>query len=96
MYKRGVYLLVLISLVQTVFGQTVHELEQKLYWHPGDKEVDQMAIARKILKLDTLNKNAIEFICHNYWDKEVDSVNIFLDNLIAKYPSNTGIVSLEG
>jgi len=96
------YLLILLLPLTALCAETIQELEKKMYWHPGDKEgEDKMSIAKKILKLDPVNKSAIEFICENYQaikfdsDSKVDSVNIFLDKIIAKHPNNKDLYILK-
>lgn len=104
MHRKLLYFLIILLQLNAfaLAAKTIRELEERMYWHPGDKEdEDKMAIARKILRLDPVNKRAIEFICENYQtieldsNKHVDSVNIFLDNIIKKYPNNKDLYVLK-
>lgn len=108
MHRRLLYLLIILLPLTALGAETIREMERRMYWQPGDKEgEDKMDIARKILRLDPVNKSAIEFICDNYQiskvdsesevdlDNDEDSVNIFLDNIIAKHPNNKNLYILK-
>ena len=102
MHRKLFYLLILLLPLSVHGAETIRELEGKMYWHSGDKEgEDKMAIARKILRLDPVNKRAIEFVCENYQisemntDSKTDAVNVFLDELIAKHPENMDLYILK-
>jgi len=102
MHRKLLYIFILLLPLTALSAETIRELEGRLYWHPSDKEnEDKMDIARKILRLDPVNISAIEFICDNYQvrnvdsDNKVDSVNIFLDNIIEKHPNNKNLYILK-
>ena len=96
MYRKLFFLLILLLPLTAQCTETISELEGKMYWHPSDRKgEDKMAIARKILRLDPVNKRAIEFVCENYQNTEVDSVNPFLDNIITKHPNNKDLYLLK-
>jgi len=102
MHRKLFYLLILLLFVTALPAVTIRELVGKLYWHSGDKEgEDKMAIAWKILRLDPVNRSAIEFICEIYQirgvssDSKTDPVNNFLDELIAKHPDNMDLYILK-
>jgi len=102
MHRKLFYLLILLLPLTAQCAETIRELEGKMYWHLGDRKgEDKMAIARKILRLDPVNKRAIEFVCENYQTREVnpvskvDSVNVFLDEIIAKHPNNKDLYILK-
>jgi len=102
MHRKLIYLLILLLPLTAQYAESIREMEGKLYWHSGDKAgEDKMAIAREILRLDPINKRAIEFICENYNIREVssdsktDPVNVFLDEIIAKHPNNMNLYLLK-
>jgi len=102
MLRKLFYLLICLFPLTVQCAETIHALEGKMYWHSGDRKgEDKMAIARKILRLDPVNKRAIEFVCENYQISEedsyskADSVNIFLDEIIAKHPNEKELYVLK-
>lgn len=84
------YLTILFLLITSfAFTQTVKELEEELSWLDIDEEYgERIAIARKLLELDTFNYKAINYICNYYKDRKIDSISLFFDSLITKYPNN--------
>ena len=102
MYRKLFYLLILWLPFTVRCAENIRVLEGKMYWHSGDRiGENKMAIAQKILKLDPVNKRAIEFVCENYQIREADSnskadpVNVFLDGIIAKHPDNKDLYILK-
>ena len=72
------------------FGQTIKELEYDLTWlHSNEKYGDKIEKAKKLQGLDPFNYYATEYICRYYKDRKIDSVSIYFDNLIAKFPNKT-------
>jgi hypothetical protein len=72
------------------FGQTIQELEYDLSWyHSSEKYGDKIEKAKKLQEIDPFNYRATEYICRYYDDRKIDSVSIYFDNLIAKFPANT-------
>lgn len=86
------YLLVyfILFIFSTTMGQTIEELEYDLSWYSGsEKYGDKIDKAKKLIELDPFNYRATEYICRYYDDRNIDSVSIYFDNLIAKFPDNT-------
>lgn len=82
-----VYFLILTS---NTFGQTIQELEDDLSWYHSTEEYgDKIEKARKLQEIDPFNYGATEYICRYYKDRKIDSVSIYFDNLIAKFPDKT-------
>ncbi len=72
------------------FGQTIQKLEYELSWfHDFEKYGDKIETAKKLQKLDPFNFRATEYICRYYYERKIDSVSIYFDNLIARFPKNT-------
>lgn len=72
------------------FGQTIQELEYDLSWYQGsEKYGGKVKTAKKLQSIDPFNYRATEYICRYYNDRKIDSVSIYFDNLIAKFPYNT-------
>ncbi len=88
---KAIYLNVILLLLSiSAFGQTVKELEYDLSWHrSSEKYEDKINIAKKLQELDPFNYQATEYICRYYDDRKIDSVSVYFDNLIEKYPNNT-------
>lgn len=59
------------------------------YYKSGEKYGDKINLAKDLLKIDSLNRNVIEYICRYYDDRKIDSVSIFFDELIKKHSYNT-------
>ena len=79
-----------LTLTSSTFGQTIQELEYDLsYYHSSEKYGDKIETAKKLQNLDPFNYRAIEYICRYYNNRKIDSVSIYFDNLIAKFPKNT-------
>ena len=79
-----------LFIFSTAFGQTIQELEYDLSWyHSSEKYGDKIETAKKLQELDPFNYRAIEYICRYYYDRKIDSVSVYFDNLIEKYPNNT-------
>jgi len=87
--KTIIFNFTLLLLTVSAFGQTIQELEYDLSWyHRSEKYGDKIETAKKLQKLDPFNYRAIEYICRYYYDRKIDSVSIYFDNLIEKYPNN--------
>jgi hypothetical protein len=72
------------------FGQTIQELEYDLSWYHSSEEYgDKIEKAKKLQEIDPFNYRATEYICRYYNDRKIDSVSIYFDNLIAKFPNKT-------
>lgn len=83
------YLIFFFFLASNTFGQTIHELEYDLTWYSDSEEYgDKIETARKLQKIDPFNYAATLYICSYYDDRNIDSVSIYFDNLIAKFPKN--------
>jgi hypothetical protein len=88
MYKRIIFLYFLIW-TSNSFGQTIQELEYYLYWYDSPENYgDKIETAKKLQRLDPFNYKATDYICRYYNDRKIDSVSIYFDNLIAKFPNN--------
>lgn len=86
--RKYLTLMILWASILSVFGQSVEKLEKKLSTIRSSEELrDKMGIAQKLLQLDPLNYKAIHHICRYYENRKIDSISIFFDNLIAKYPN---------
>ena len=89
MFNR-IILLYFLILTSNSFGQTIQELEYDLSWHHSSEEYGgKIGTAKKLQSIDPFNYRATEYICRYYNDRKIDSVSIFFDNLIAKFPNNT-------
>lgn len=100
--RKLFYLLILLLPLTAQSAETIRELEAKMDWHSGVRDGDdKIVLAKKILRLDPVNKGAIEFLCYIYQIKEMnsdskaDTVNVFLDELIAKHPDNKDMYILK-
>lgn len=72
------------------FGQTKEELEYDLSWFRSpDNYEEKIESAKKLHLIDPLNDKAIKYICRYYSKKHIDSISIFFENLIAKFPNNS-------
>ena len=89
MINRLILIYFLLSLIPSAFGQTIQELEYDLSWyHSSEKYGDKIEKAKKLQEIDPFNFRAIEYICRYYNDRKIDSVSIFFEKLIAKFPEN--------
>ncbi len=80
-----IYFLILAS---NSFGQTIHELEYDLSWYSSsEKYGDKIEKAKRLQEIDPFNFRATEYICRYYDDRNIDSVSIYFDNLIAQFPN---------
>lgn len=72
------------------FGQTIQEREHDLYsYHSSEKYGDKIEKAKELQEIDPFNFVATEYICRYYNDRKIDSVSIYFDNLISKFPTDT-------
>ncbi|MDG4946001.1 hypothetical protein NMK71_06210 [Weeksellaceae bacterium KMM 9713] len=77
-------------LTSNSFGQTIEELEYDLSWYQSsEKYGDKIEKAKRLQEIDPFNYRATEYICRYYNDRKIDSVSIYFDNLIAKFPDKT-------
>ena len=67
-------------LILSAFSQNKRELRK-----PSKMDINE---AYTLLKKVPFNDEAINYICRYYYDKEIDSVTIFFDNLIKEHPNN--------
>lgn len=82
-----IYFLILTS---NSFGQTIQELEYDLSWYSSsEKYGDKIEKAKRLQEIDPFNFRATEYICRYYDDRKIDSVTIYFDNLITKFPNKT-------
>lgn len=89
MINRLILIYFLLSLIPSAFGQTIQELEYDLSWyHSSEKYGNKIEKAKKLQEIDPFNFRAIEYICRYYNDRKIDSVSIFFEKLIAKFPEN--------
>ena len=77
-------------MTSNTFGQTIQELEYDLSWYQSSEEYgDKIEKAKKLQEIDPFNYRAAEYICRYYNDRKIDSVSIYFDNLIAKFPDSS-------
>jgi len=89
MFNRMILLYFLIW-TSNSFGQTIQELEYDLSWFNSLEEYgNKIGTAKKLQDIDPFNYKAAEYICRYYNDRKIDSVSIYFDNLIAKFPDRT-------
>ncbi|KGO88537.1 hypothetical protein Q765_01110 [Flavobacterium rivuli WB 3.3-2 = DSM 21788] len=70
--------------------QSIKKLEYELsFYKSGEVYGDKIMKAKLLQSKDPFNKKAIRYICEYYNDRKIDSVNIFFDRLIAKFPNKT-------
>jgi hypothetical protein len=80
-----IYFLILTS---NSFGQTIQELEYDLSWYnSSEKDGDKIEKAKRLQEIDPFNYRATEYICRYYNDRKIDSVSIYFNNLITKFPN---------
>lgn len=80
------YFLILTS---NSFGQTIRELEYDLSkYYSYEKYGDKIEKAKKLQEIEPFNYVATEYICRYYYDRKIDSVSIYFENLILKFPEN--------
>ena len=89
MNKHLIIILLCAFAFSTTFGQTIKSLEQDLSrLDDFGKYGDKIEKAKKLQELDPFNYDAADYICRYYRGRKIDSVSIFFDNLIKKYPNN--------
>ncbi len=85
-----IILIFFLILTSTTFGQTIRKLEYDLSWYEfPEKYGDKIEKAKKLQEIDPFNYIATKYICNYYHDRNIDSVSIYFDNLISKFPKNT-------
>ena len=89
MNKHLIVILLCAFAFSTAFGQTIKSLEQDLSRLDGfEKDGDKIDKAKKLQQKDPFNYDAADYICRYYRGRKIDSVSIYFDNLIEKYPNN--------
>ncbi|UOK41622.1 MULTISPECIES: hypothetical protein [Flavobacterium] len=85
---KNVILIVFIFIGTICYSQNIKQLETELrYWKSGEEYGDKIKLARSLQKIDPFNEIAINYICDYYHDRQIDSVNIFFENLATKFPN---------
>lgn len=80
----------ILLLSSTVFCQSIKKLEYDLSWHYSIENYgDKIDKARKLQEIDPFNYQATDYICRYYYDRNIDSVSIYFDNMIEKHPHNS-------
>lgn len=81
----------------TCFSQTVKELEHELSFYKAGEEWGQKKdVALKLLKIDSQNAKAINYIVEVYGrNNQKDSINIFFDRLIKENPKSPELYLLR-
>lgn len=82
----GLFLLINI----TSFSQTVKELEHELsFYKSGEKWGNKKDVAYKLLEIDSLNANAINYLVQVYGrNNKKDSISLLFDKLIKENPKS--------
>jgi hypothetical protein len=84
------YFIIIFLIFSSTYSQSVKKLLYELsYYNSGEKYGDKINIARKVLKTEPFNENAIEYVCRYYTDRQIDSVNYFFDNIIKEFPNKS-------
>ncbi len=85
--KIYIFLVLLLAIQVTVSSQTIEEMEYDLSWrHSSEEEGGKIDRAWKLHKRDPFNHKAAEYICRYYNDRNIDSVSVFFERLIANHP----------
>jgi len=86
----GAVFLLYSLLTLNVSGQTIREMEQDLSWlYDYEKYGDKIETARKLQIADPFNRLATDYICRYYQNRGIDSITIYFDSLIARFPHNS-------
>lgn len=81
------FLFILLS--TQLYSQTVGELEYELrVLRSGEKEGGKIKLARQLQTKEPFNEIAIEYILTYYRDRDIDSVNVFFDEVTKTFPKN--------
>lgn len=89
MRKTTTILFILSVLTQSLFAQTIEELEYDLsYHHITEKYGEKINKAKLLQGKDPFNQRAIGYIVRYYYDRNMDSISVFFDQLIADHPSS--------
>lgn len=84
----AVFFIVLFSI--TVMSQDIRFLKDELsFYKSGEKYGDKIALARILHAKVPFDRLGVEYICRYYYDRNIDSVGIFLNKLILDYPDST-------
>lgn len=88
--NKKILLLCFIIIPFYIFGQKIQKLEKFLSISPSryGEYGEKIEKAKKLQKIDPFNYIANEYICRYYSHKKIDSVTIYFENLISKYPLN--------
>jgi len=87
---RIVLIILLTLFIKISFSQTVKELEYELsYYKSGETWGNKKDIARKLLAIDSLNNDAINYLVEVYGrNDQHDSIEVLFDSLIKHNPNN--------
>lgn len=89
MITRVILLYFLIT-TSNVFGQTIQELEYDLSIHHSSETYgNKIEKAKELQEVDPFNYYATRYICRYYSDRKIDSVSVYFDNLITKFPESS-------
>lgn len=78
-----------LMIISNTFGQTIREYEYDLsHYYSSGQYGDKIDTAKKLQEIDPFNYRASEYICRYYYDRKIDFVSIYFDNLISKFPQN--------
>ncbi|MBK5722812.1 hypothetical protein JGH11_18225 [Dysgonomonas sp. Marseille-P4677] len=84
-------LFICFCLLSTVmYAQTIDSLKYELsYYKSGEKDGGKIALARELHIKAPFDSQGVSYICQYYYDRNIDSVNIFLNKLIKNFPDST-------
>ena len=88
--RKILNILILLILTLSAFGQTIKKMEEELTMFSSWEEAEsgnKIDKAYTLLKKDSFNAIAIDYICNYHRNREKDSVSIFFDNLIKEHPN---------
>ncbi len=82
------YLIILLLIFCNSYSQSVKDLLYELrYYKSGENYGNKINVARKVLRIEPFNENAIEYVCRYYNDRQIDSVNYFFKKMIIEFPN---------
>lgn len=80
-------LMIFSTSIFLIYGQTINELEYDLSLrHSSEEQGAKIDKARLLLEKDSFNYSAIYYILRYYDDRKIDSLSVFFNNLIKKFP----------
>jgi len=72
----------------TSFSQTIDKLEYELSYMSGNERYgDKINKARLLQLIDPFNYRAVDYICRYYYERNIDSISIYFDQFIQKFPN---------